>query len=804
MTAARRSSKWNLANGVGIAVLALVAPAVLAQTEVDPPLTLKLEEALAPRPRLPQLLPLEVLINGVRAGDWVLLDVNGELHATADAFEEWRVLRPPQSRPAEHRGELWYPLAGVPGYEARFLPASQSVELKFSPNAFAATRLAAPQEERPPLSPPLTAGFFNYDLNYTRQATSGIATVNDVGALTELGVSGGLGVFTNTSVARNLANDPALGAIELTRLETTLTRDFPDSNTTLRLGDSSTRSSAWGRQVFFGGVQIGRNFSLSPAFITQPIPTLSGQSSAPSTVELYINDSLRQTSRVPSGPFTVDNYPLLTGSGQARLVVRDLLGRETVLVQNFFSSSLLLKQGLSDWTAQAGLVRRNLGAESANYGEGFASGLLRYGWSNTLTLETQAEAAHHVQGAGAGVALPVFGSVLGQVAVAASHSEQAGDGALWALGADHLSLRHGFTLKTERASKGYRRVGDNDSLPTYRQQQLASYTYFSEDFGHLGFAYGRVTTFDLGPVDTYSANYSVRVGERSSLTFTVTRVTGIASGTAAGATLLVPLGERVNGSASATRKHGQSSNYLSANKNLGAEAGSGWRALVGRRPHEHYGEAGYYYQGDAGLVTADISEGTQQQAIRLGAQGGVAVMDGSVFLSRKLQDSFALVEVPGYPGVGVGFQSTVLARTDQDGRALVPRLMPYRTNSIRLDPTELPISAELDSIEMTAVPAARGAVRVTFPVRSGRGALLTIRLEDGEPAPAGAQVELLGDKQEFYVARRGEAFITGLQAKNTLRLKWRERTCELQVELPPGDKDEIARVGPLVCAGVPR
>jgi outer membrane usher protein len=164
MTAARRSSKWNLANGVGIAVLALVAPAVLAQTEVDPPLTLKLEEALAPRPRLPQLLPLEVLINGVRAGDWVLLDVNGELHATADAFEEWRVLRPPQSRPAEHRGELWYPLAGVPGYEARFLPASQSVELKFSPNAFAATRLAAPQEERPPLSPPLTAAFFNYDL----------------------------------------------------------------------------------------------------------------------------------------------------------------------------------------------------------------------------------------------------------------------------------------------------------------------------------------------------------------------------------------------------------------------------------------------------------------------------------------------------------------------------------------------------------------------------------------------------------------------------------------------------------------
>jgi outer membrane usher protein len=788
------------------AVLSLVAaPAVLAQAETAaPPLPLKLEHELKPRSQAPHLMPLEVLINGVRVGDWVLLDVNGELHATPDAFEEWRLLVSPQIKPYEYRGQAWYPLSAAPGYSAQFFPASQSVDLKFAAQAFAATRLSAPQEERPPLSPPLTAGFFNYDVSYTRQAVRGIETVNDVGALTEAGVSGGFGVLTNTSVTRNLAADPALGATTLIRLETTLTRDYPDTNTTLRLGDSSTRASAWGRQVFFGGVQIGRNFSLSPAFITQPIPTLTGQSTAPSTLELYINDSLRQTSKVPSGPFTVDNYPLLTGTGQARLVVRDLLGRETVLVQDFFSSSMLLKQGLSDWGAQAGLVRRNLGLESANYGEGFASGVYRYGWSNTLTLETQGEVSSHVQGAGVGAAMPIFGSMLGQVAAATSHSDVAGDGALWMLGADHLSLRHGFTLKTERASKGYRRIGENDALPTYRQQQLASYTYFSDDFGHFGMAYGRVTTFDVGPVETYSANYSMRVLERASLTFTVTRVQGPSAGNAVGMTILIPLGERVNASGSATHKNGQSNNYVSANKNLGAEAGSGWRALVGRRPSEMYGEAGYYYQGSRGLVTADIAEGAQQQAIRLGAQGGAAVVDGSVFITRKLQDSFALVEVPGYPDVGVGFQSTVLARTDADGRALVPRLLPYRANSIRLDPTELPISAELDNIEMVAVPAARGAVKVSFPVRTGRGALITITLQDGEPAPAGAQVELVGDKQEFYVARRGEAFITGLQAKNTLRVTWKERTCQLQVELPPGEKDDIARVGPLVCAGVPR
>jgi outer membrane usher protein len=190
--------------------------------------------------------------------------------------------------------------------------------------------------------------------------------------------------------------------------------------------------------------------------------------------------------------------------------------------------------------------------------------------------------------------------------------------------------------------------------------------------------------------------------------------------------------------------------------------------------------------------------------VRLGAQGGLVAVDGEFFASRKLVDSFALVEVPGYPDVGVGFQSTVLTRTDENGKALVPRLVPYRRNAVRLDPSELPISAELDTIEMVAVPPARSGVKLSFPVRSGRGALIKIEFEDGEAAPPGAAIELEGDSKEFFVARRGEAFVTGLQAKNTLRLRWNDQVCAIHVDLPEGGKDEIARLGPYLCAGVRR
>jgi len=211
-----------------------------------------------------------------------------------------------------------------------------------------------------------------------------------------------------------------------------------------------------------------------------------------------------------------------------------------------------------------------------------------------------------------------------------------------------------------------------------------------------------------------------------------------------------------------------------------------------------------YFQGDKGFVSADLSTNPLSQVARLNAQGALVAIDGHVFTSRRLQESFALVEVKGYSDVGVGFQGTTFSHTDKDGLTLIPRLQPYQVNNIRLNANDLPFSAEIDSIEQQAVPTWRSGVKVSFPVRSGRGALIKIVLDDGQPAPAGAQVELPGDNKEFFVARRGEAFVTGLQTDNTLTLSWKGQQCRLVVTLPPGQLDEIPRVGPLACKGVKR
>ena len=82
--------------------------------------------------------------------------------------------------------------------------------------------------------------------------------------------------------------------------------------------------------------------------------------------------------------------------------------------------------------------------------------------------------------------------------------------------------------------------------------------------------------------------------------------------------------------------------------------------------------------------------------------------------------------------------------------------------------------------------------------------MLKIVLDDGEPAPAGAIVRIEGDREHFYVARRGEAFVTGLMPASRVALTHNGRSCALAVQLPPDNPDEIARVGPIACRGVAR
>jgi outer membrane usher protein len=772
----------------------LVSPMLAAQpTRPDSPTASPLSD---------RIVPMEAVVNGSKVGTWPFVERQGQLYVSKDAFEEWRVQLPSGTQSINVRGVDYWPLAAVPGYTFKVNYSSQIAEITFAPEAFYTTKFTS-ELSSIKTSPVLPSAFVNYDLNLDTSRARQQSVQNNLGALLELGVSNDWGVLTSSHVGRNLNHSSASDA-GWVRLESTFTRHMPESARTLRVGDAATRPGLWGSSVYFGGLQFGSNYSLTPGFITQPVPLVSGVSAAPSTVQLYVNDVLRKTSDVPAGPFVIDNLSGISGAGEARLVVKDVLGREVVIVQPYFTSAQLLARGLNDWSVEVGAVRENLGFQSAEYGSRFLSGTWRHGLNDRMTVEGRGEFTRSSRTTGLGLISALPFDLLGRVALVRSTDIEVGSGQKWVLGLERQWTDTSVFLQAQGASRHYVDLGKPAATLPSRTEWAGSVSHQFGSMGTLGISLAGVRSYDASSVTTLGANYTIRLSKQTTLTASFNRALSSAPSTLFGLSIAVSLDGNRQLQTSASTTKGGTDFYSTLTSAPNPETDLGWRVLGGRFQNEAHAEAGVDYGGRYGRVFSDVSTSSSQTTIRSGVAGGLVWAAGRPFLTKRVDQSFAVAEIKGYPDVGVGLGSNVTTRTDASGIALVPFLSPYQSNQIRLNATDLPISAEIESIERVVVPRWRSGVKVEFPVRAGKAALLKIQLDDGEPAPAGAVIQIEGDKEEFYVARRGEAYVTALQPQNVLSLTWKQQSCRFPVQISPAANEDVLRIGPLRCGGVKR
>ena len=108
-------------------------------------------------------------------------------------------------------------------------------------------------------------------------------------------------------------------------------------------------------------------------------------------------------------------------------------------------------------------------------------------------------------------------------------------------------------------------------------------------------------------------------------------------------------------------------------------------------------------------------------------------------------------------------------------------------------------------MQLDAVPYFRSGLLLKFPVKRSRGALLTVVLENGETLPAGAQAQIIGDNVEenkvFPIGLRGEVYLTGLAARNRLRVTWLDQRCEFILPYPEST-DPLPYLGSYTCTRV--
>jgi len=760
-----------------IAVISPGAPRAAAPSPLASP-----APPVPPAPQRVMELLLQVDVNRQRLDEPVLVlrREDDTLLIAGEDLDRWR-LRRPSTPPYEHEGRLFYPGSDLPSLKLSLDERTQTLTISADPQAFAGTVQALAGQRYPPPVLPQPGGFFNYTLSGTR-----IQDTTTRNGLFEAGFFSQHGVFTSSALAPDLTRSQGW-----LRLDSTYAVDYPAELVSVRLGDTITRPGTWGRAVRIGGAQYGTNFGTQPGFIRSPVLQAAGSAVLPSTVDVFMNNALVQRSAVPPGPFSIQNIPVVTGSGEVRMVVRDLLGREQVITQPFYSSATLLKQGLADYSCEVGAIRNNFAVESNDYGQAVGAATYRRGITDYFTAEVRGEATRDLQAVGFSSAVKAgnFGVLSGTFA--GSHSE-AGVGRLLGLGVEHLSGSISVALQTQVTSSDFRQTGmAPNELPRRR-----------ESFGTIGYA--------MGPLGSLSATYGIQQfrdqaqAEVGNLSLTALRSYGAAGATTVFATVTIPLGELTSGTVTFDRTRDSANGATSENRTLvmqkGLPLGDGYGYRVQRRNEDLLGS--YSLQTGVGTYVLEASRPKDGPgAARVGITGGIGVVGGHPFFSRALTDSFGVVRVADYSNVRVLQDNQVVAQTDGQGYAVLPRLRAYDRNQVSIDHNDLPFDATLDRLRLDAVPYLRSGVLLEFPVHRVRAGTLHVLLEDGTPLPSGALARFEGKDKQFPVALRGEAYLEGFEQTNRIVFTWRGQSCTLEVPYPR-TSDLLPELGTFVCKGV--
>lgn len=755
-------------------------------------------------------LQLEVTLNGYPThliGSFLELP-NRRLAASARELRELGIAVPPEAG-----GDTVLPLDSIGGLTYRYDATRQAIAISVSasrllPHEFRANAggegIAARSGPGAVLNYTLVGVLYRDDGG--RDAASHDISQNAFSVQLDSRVFGSWGTLANSAIlGTSLTEDT-----NFVRLDSTWSYSDPETLLTWRVGDTISGGLNWSRSVRLGGFQAQRNFALRPDLITMPLPALAGSAAVPSTVDIYVNNVKAFSQSVSPGPFTISSLPVMSGGGLARVVVRDATGREIVTESPFYASPRLLAEGIFDFSAETGFVRRHYGTATGDYeGNPVVSASFRYGLDNRRTLEGHAEAGMGLINGGLGSAIQIGNLGVLSLAASASTFDGAAGGQVYASAETQL---YGITF----AASAQRTLGEFMDLAGAAAEPAFTLDATRFRTGRPSKALDTATVgiplFDFGASLSFSFVNGVSADDDRYRIVTGTynqRLTDRAAFYATGFRDVIEghMGFYAGLSFSFGRS-GHASTGVASDRN-----GTAYSAEYSKQASREPGSVGWRFSDAEGSITRRYASGTYQGwATRVEAsvlqQGagvrGLAVVDGAiafagggVFLANRIDDAFAVVDV-GVPDVDVFYENRRVGQTGSDGRLLVPELRSYQRNRLSIDPTNLPVDADVPLTKTEVVPADRNGIVVDLKARRSDSAVVVFRSPDGGVVPAGSNGTVAGTGERFVVGYDGRAFVKSLRGRNAVSIDLGSETCTAAFPFEPRPGTQVMIVG-VIC-----
>lgn len=729
---------------------------------------------------------LAVSVNGLPGDQGVVLLQNppNQLFAPITLLQDWGLLLAGQGMTAAN-GLHYMDLASLPGVSFSWDQARTELAISAEPEAFFTTHVNAGDELTAKVAPYTPGVYLNYDASFTDSPG-----LHERQALVDVGLFQGEGLFTSNFAVGTLGN---------TRLMSSFQTDQVSAMKTLRVGDSYSSAGAWGRPVLFGGFQFGTNFAIRPHFIPMALPSVSGRALLPSTVDIYVDNTLRTRQNIKAGAFSIQNLPVLTGAGEVQVVVKDLLGREQVLTQPFFASPILLRPGLVEQAFEIGWQRNNYGQASHDYSDPFAALTYRKGLSPRVTAEAHLELQQNMFAAGlsGAASLPTLSSVA-EVSAAISHADHFNPGTLLDASYSYLGKRWSGHASVQWQSGSFRQLGSNPDQLT--QQSGSVQLNLPLGSGSLSVNYLRHQLVGADLMRIVNLSFSQRLASKLHVSMVMFKPLFPRAGTTLGLTLTLLLDAQHVLSSSLSGGTDTHSAYTTVSRSTPPDGGFGYRlaSLNGSDPARQ--QASLAHNQSNGSFQAELVRQQSDVSARLSAQGGLVLMEDDMYFGRRLDESFAVVKVAGVAKIPIYLENQVAANTNARGRAVVGPLRAYQDNNISLDPLTLRMDTAVNAVKHTVVPRSQGGVLVDFHARQMRRVTLTVLDLAGSELPPWTAVEVRGVAQNFVIGHRGEVFVELPQPGANLAMAWLPdgSRCQFTIDVPVGTPN-LSFLKPITC-----
>ncbi|WBO23008.1 fimbria/pilus outer membrane usher protein [Sphingomonas abietis] len=732
-----------------------------------------------------QPLFVELVLNGQAAGDIVQMRMQGG-HGMIDAASLRKV-------GLNVAGDGPIDVSQLRGVQSTYDANDQTLKLDVSPDMLPTNHISPFTREQAATVTDYGA-MINYDAY--AQTSAGVTTAS---LWTEQRLFGPFGTLSTDGTLRVTHNGGSGSPSGYLRYDTRYRYVDEKRALAYTVGDLITQSLPWTTSVRMGGIQIARDYRVRPDLITTPLPSFAGQTAVPSAVDLFVDGYRQQSADVAPGRFVLDNMPVVNGAGEATIVTTDAVGRQIATTIPFYVSSTLLKPGMLDVAGEIGFLRRGYGLKSFDYGTAAASGTVRRGITQHITLEAHGEATKDLGLVGGGVVWAP--GLLGTLAanVTTSHSEGR-TGTQWTVGYSYSNRRFSISAEHDQRSQGYRDLGSFD-LANYAGTRRNDRVIASVNVPHqgsFGAAYIDGETMANAHTRILSLSYSRPIGHFASL-FLSADHDFVAHSTSAQLRLIVPFGRNtVSGGITHDPGRGNLA-QLDYSRSVPTQGGFGANAtLAGGDNGEVYGQATATWRGKAVELQAGGAFTPGQQSGWVGATGSLVMMDKSLFAANAVTDAFALVSTAGTPHVPVSFENQPLGVTDQRGHLFVPQITSYHVSHFAIDTLELSADHMADAVEKNvALRQGSGAV-IRLPIRFVRNATVTLVARNGKALDPGGRVSRAGAR-DSEIGWDGIAFLDDIKGETDLAVTNRDgSTCHAHVTLPAGAKP-LAQIGPVRC-----